>query len=243
MRRLIGRLQLVAVLAFSAALIGAGERSQAAVQTEPDASALLARAAWLQAYANGDEAALARMLHDEFTVVASTGELASKDEVVAQAQKPPAKLTMTPSDVAIRREGPVAIVTSKVTELRAGGSIEFRVTDVLVRRGGDWQIASSHWTRTAGDLTEVRLPVASLDRLTGDYVTPRGLTLQVTRIGERLRVREPTGQETELTAISPTTFAAPTGRVRWLFIAEPSGNIGHAVIANLNALTPVTRMP
>ena len=40
-----------------------------------------------------------------------------------------------------------------------------------------------------------------------------------------------------MTAISPTMFANPGGRVRWLFIAEPSGSIGHAVIANLNALT------
>ena len=224
-------------------LVSLTASSGSAAQAGSDASALVTRSAWLQAYANGDEAALARLLHDDFTVVASTGELASKSETMAQAQKPPARLTMTPSEVSLRREGPVALVTSKVTERRAGGSIEFRVTDVLVRRGGDWHIASSHWTRTVGDLREVRLPAASLDRLAGDYLTPRGLTLRVTRDGERLRVREPTGQETLFTAISPTMFASPGGRVRWLFIAEPSGSIGHAVIANLNALTPVTRVP
>ena len=115
------------------AFVALAAPSGAVAQAGSDASALVTRSAWLQAYANGDEAALAGLLRDDFTVIASTGELASKSEIIAQAQKPPAKLTMTPSEVSLRREGPVALVTSKVTEQRAGGSIEFRVTDVLVR--------------------------------------------------------------------------------------------------------------
>jgi hypothetical protein len=183
------------------------------------------------------------LLRDDFTIVASSGAFAGKAELIQQAKKPPIPLIMEPSEYSVRRNGPVAIVTAKVTEKRGDARLEFRVTDVMVRGTKEWQLASSHWTRTAGDLTEVTLPYASLDRMTGTYLTPRGIKLEVVRNGNRLLMVEPGGQRTEYTALSPTQFAGPGGRIRWLFIAEADGSIGHAVVANLNALTPLTRVP
>jgi hypothetical protein len=83
--------------------------------------------------------------------------------------------------------------------------------------------------------------VATLDRLAGTYLTPKQVALQVSREGERLRVAAPSGQTTDLIALSLTLFASTSGHVRWLFIGEPSGATGHAVIANQNVLTLLTR--
>ena len=235
-------LAVAAFLPFSIAPIPALAQAQVGPGAAED-GALTAQAAWLQAYANSDETALVALLADDFTIVVSTGELLDKAHLLQRAKQPPVALTMARSEASLRRQGPFAIVTSKVTEQRGPNQLQFRVTDVLVLKGPGWQLASSHWTRTAGDLTAIKLPAAALDRFAGTYLTPRRVPLHVSRAGGQLRVTEPGGQTTELIALSPTLFASKSGHVRWLFITQVPGASGHAVIANQNVLTLLTREP
>ncbi|QIL02768.1 DUF4440 domain-containing protein [Sphingomonas sinipercae] len=205
-------------------------------------SVLAAQSAWHRAYAANDTRQLDALLAEDATIVESGGVLVDKAALLARGKLPPIALTLSASDQRVRRSGNFALVTSTVLEKRGPARLEFRVTDVFEMKNGGWKLASSHWTRTAGDLTPVTLPRPAVDRLAGTYRTPRGATLVVARDGDQLRVTEPGGTSTPLVAISPTTFMGPAGRVRWMFIAEPSGAIGHAVIANLNALTLLSRV-
>jgi hypothetical protein len=77
---------------------------------------LTAQAAWLQAYATSDEAALGTLLTDDFTIVVSTAEMLTKADLVERAKQPSIMLTLKRTAVSLRRQGPFAIVTSNVLE-------------------------------------------------------------------------------------------------------------------------------
>jgi ketosteroid isomerase-like protein len=223
----------------AAACAGPG-LAQAVAPADP---ALAARSAWHQAYATGDEAVLARLLRDDVAVVESSGLLFSKANLLSRAAGPAIPLTLTASDIAVRRYGGTAIVTSKVLERRGAAELEFRVTDTLVESAAGWQVAASHWTRTSGAVVEAKLPADQLERLTGRFRTPRGVSLTITRSGERLAITDPNGQSVEFRPVSPTQIAGPEGRIRWQFIEGPGGRLDQAVIVNQATLTVVQREP
>lgn len=211
--------------------------SSAPVASDPVA----VRAAWLQALAAADEDALDRVLASDFSVVESSGNVHDRSFVIDRAKLPPLDLRLDAGAPTARRSANLVTLSGPVTESRGGTRIVFNVTDVLVRSPSGWRIAHSHWTRAPDAVVEAALGPAELDRMVGNFRTPRGGTLVVERQGARLLITEPGGNATIFRVQSPTTIVGPDGRIRWLFLDEANGQFARAVIAGPGQLTPVAR--
>jgi ketosteroid isomerase-like protein len=108
----------------------------------------LARA-WVEA----DRRTIDRIIADDWTTTAITGELLTRSQVMASMFRDAAKpiATMTIDDVRVRSLGTVAIVTGRTTARATGGAadIVLRFTDVFTLRDGRWQIVASQGTQIA----------------------------------------------------------------------------------------------
>ena len=106
-----------------------------------------------RAWVEGDRATIDRIIADDWTTTAITGQLLTRAEVMTSmfGSGPRPIAAMTIDEVRVRPLGSVAIVTGRTTA-RATGSdadVVLRFTDVFARRDGRWQIVASHGTRIA----------------------------------------------------------------------------------------------
>lgn len=203
--------------------------------------AVAVQQAWMQAYAAADEEAMSPLIRNDATISESSGTILAKADLLKRAELPAVGLKMSLSQVAVREYGSAAVVTALVTEMRGPVQTDFRVTETYVRDGPAWQLAASQWTRVLDNPIEVAVEQTHLDRLTGNYRTPRGVPISVSREGNRLAIAAGGAGATAFLATSPTQFSSPNGRVRWQFLIEPNGAVDHAVIVNHNVITVVQR--
>jgi ketosteroid isomerase-like protein len=105
-----------------------------------------------QAMIKNDAHAMARFLHDDWTIIDPDGGIIDKERFLAVIKS--GELTheaMKSEDVKVRIYGDTAVVTALTATTGAYNGQKFttqeRATDVLVKTAGQWQTVSSQLTR------------------------------------------------------------------------------------------------
>jgi ketosteroid isomerase-like protein len=105
---------------------------------------------WMAAWVAKDRVTCERILADDFLLTSARGSLMSKSEWLAGAMGPFVCSSFQWEQIQIRPFGDVAIVHGRSRqEATVSGqdwSGVFLVTDVWVKRGGQWQVVSRHGT-------------------------------------------------------------------------------------------------
>jgi ketosteroid isomerase-like protein len=105
---------------------------------------------WMTAVAKHDEAALRRIVADDFTMTSafSTGELENKDSFVKNASQGVSGMSFEYHDTQVHMYGDTGIVKTRVkityTFNGQDRSGDYMVTDVWVNRDGRWQVVTRH---------------------------------------------------------------------------------------------------
>jgi len=105
---------------------------------------------WMNAVAKHDEAALRRIIADDFTMTSafSTGELENKDSFVKNATQGVNGMSFEYHDTQVHMYGDTGIVKTRVkisyTFNGQDRSGDYMVTDVWVKRDGHWQVVTRH---------------------------------------------------------------------------------------------------
>ena len=93
-------------------------------------------------------------LADEYVLIAPTGVMKGKREVIRELATPGMKMEpYEPFDVQVRMYGDAAVVTGRMRQRFVLGGIRYandlRYTDVYVKRKGRWQLVSAHASTVA----------------------------------------------------------------------------------------------
>lgn len=106
--------------------------------------------AWMDAWVAQDSATCERILADDFILTSARGSLMSKSEWLAGARGPFVCSSFTWEQIQVRPFGDVAIVHGRsrqdATVSGQDWSGVFLITDVWVKRAGQWQVVSRHGT-------------------------------------------------------------------------------------------------
>ncbi|HST19853.1 MAG TPA: nuclear transport factor 2 family protein [Blastocatellia bacterium] len=109
---------------------------------------------WSAAYLSHDVSVIDRILADDFIGTDGRGIMTDKKQELedARSENPNRKvLSEAIDDMKVRIYGDTAIVNGRTTEkIQAGGKelvIQYRRTDVFVKRNGRWQCVSFHGSR------------------------------------------------------------------------------------------------
>jgi ketosteroid isomerase-like protein len=111
---------------------------------------------WATAELHGDAAALDHLLTDDFVGIGARGFMLTKEQWLARYTSGSLRLySFTWDEVRVRVYGDAAVTTARQTQQGAfqGHDIagQFRVTQVFVRQGGRWLLASLHLSPIAGE--------------------------------------------------------------------------------------------
>ena len=109
---------------------------------------------WSAAYLSHDVSVVDRLLADDFIGTDGRGIMTDKKQELedARSENPNRKvLSEAIDDMKVRVYGDTAIVNGRTTEkIQSGGKefvIQYRRTDVFVKRNGRWQCVSFHGSR------------------------------------------------------------------------------------------------
>lgn len=108
--------------------------------------------AWAKAYLDRDVKTLDRLEADDWFYTSADGKLISKAQDLDDVSSGTYQATeFKMSDLKLRVYGDTAVVTGRQTEVAtmAGkdASAQFRITDVWLRRNGQWKCIASHLSR------------------------------------------------------------------------------------------------
>jgi ketosteroid isomerase-like protein len=100
---------------------------------------------FLDALRKGDEAALASIYADDFTVTTDTGDVQTKAQRLEWVKANTARLsTLDFQDLKTRVYGDTAVVTGRATS--TGDAINSRIIQVWVKQGGTWRVVAGQNT-------------------------------------------------------------------------------------------------
>jgi ketosteroid isomerase-like protein len=204
---------------------------------------------WLDAYTNRDVAAMERIEADDFVITFPNGSMSNKTQQVemlkrpAQAGPPPQFRT---EDTKVRFLGPdVAILSGVVIGKYNVNGKEVversRYTDVWAKRGGRWQVVSSHLSNLPSPKSDapksnegaaVKVDPKVFDAYLGEYELPM-FTLVVTREGDKLFGQPPGDTKEELVPTSDTEFTVTNVNAKIRFVKDATGKVTHMIV-NLN---------
>jgi ketosteroid isomerase-like protein len=124
----------------------------ALAQGAEEKAVLQAMVEWCAAAQKGDAAALERILHDDYTLTSSRGQVTTKADDLAEARKGEVRYELLENrDMKVRLYGTTAVVTGRtVVKGVSGGqafSAEFQFTDTLLKVKGRWRPVASHASR------------------------------------------------------------------------------------------------
>ena len=216
---------------------------------------------WLDAYTKRDVAAMERIEADDFMITFADGAVRTKADEIANLKKPAPEgqppIFMT-ADTKVRVYGDTAVLTGKVimkgtyAEGPKKGeqyNLQYRYTDVYVKRNGRWQVVASHLTGlasptpTSSQVVDRPKPTPStpappaakvdpkiFDGYVGQYDTPFGL-LSITKENDRLFGQPNNDTKEELIAESETVFNVPNVGVKITFVKDASGQVTHMTLS------------
>ncbi len=218
---------------------------------------------WLDAYTKRDVAAMERIEADDFMITFTDGAMKTKaDEIAslkgpAPAGTPPIFMT---ADTKVRVYGDTAVLTGKVMIKGTYGegskkgeeyNLQYRYTDVYVKRNGRWQVVAAHLTGLASPTPTqtssqgVGIPKTTpstsappaakvdpkvFDAYLGQYDTPFGF-LSITKENDRLFGQPNNNTKEELIAESETVFNVPSVGVKITFVKDASGQVTHMTLS------------
>lgn len=131
-------------------------------ESEDIAELLRLEKVWMEAWVRKNRTALEALLTEDFTMrSAATDDLIDREEWVRAAMGPATVESFHFADFHLQVYGDAAVVHSRFSQKgsTAGNewSGEFFLTDVWVRFGGHWRVASRHSSRPTG-VTGKRAP-------------------------------------------------------------------------------------
>lgn len=220
---------------------------------------------WLDAYTKRDVAAMERIEADDFMITFADGAMRTKADEIASIKQPapagPPPIFMT-EDTKVRLYGDTAVLTGKVimkgtyaegSRKGEGYNLQYRYTDVYVKRSGRWQVVASHLTALAPPASAqassqavdipkpaspapaspaVKVDPKNFDAYVGQYDTPFGV-LSITKEGDRLFGQPNNDTKEELIPESDISFNVPAVGVKITFAKDASGQVTHMVL-NVN---------
>ena len=204
---------------------------------------------WLDAYTNRDVAAMERIEADDFIITFPNGSMSNKAQQVemlkraAGAGSPPQFRT---EDTRVRFIGDdVAILSGVVVgQYQVNGKevVErSRYTDVWAKRGGRWQVVSSHLSTIPSPRADapksnegaaVKVDPKIFDAYLGEYELPM-FTLIISREGDKLFGQPPGDSKEELVPISDTEFTVTNVNAKIKFVKDATGKVTHMMV-NIN---------
>ena len=121
-----------------------------AAQPGDDTALRELNAGYVKAFLKSDLAFYQDLLTDDFQAVLADGRLIGRKEFLANAALPPKIHDFRLSDVAIRLYDTSAVVTAWVSYKHEDDTeSRTRYSDLYVKVGGKWKLASVQWTRIA----------------------------------------------------------------------------------------------
>ena len=137
------RFALLATTGLSTCVLAVGLHTE--VQVE--ATLVSIEQSWVEAAAHGDRATLDELLDNSFIETMPNGARRSKADVLFAPALPPGTV-QTLGDLKVRVLGNVAMVSGVNHYTPASGlkTIDYAFTDLYVRHGDTWRVASSHTT-------------------------------------------------------------------------------------------------
>lgn len=151
MKGLLGSLAVVLFIAWGATSVGAGRATSASGPTA--ANAWAAEQEIARAMQDNDGPGIARLLSDDWAVIATSGGIGEGPSIFADGIKSGflTRKTFEISEPRVRLYGNVALITTKVktSGTLAGKPFDVteRQTDVLVWKDGGWKSVLTHETK------------------------------------------------------------------------------------------------
>ncbi|HEY0782166.1 MAG TPA: DUF4440 domain-containing protein [Thermoanaerobaculia bacterium] len=171
-----------------------------------------------------------RYLLPECLIADSSGQISSRDEVVAQFPTQPAPPGKYDVDNPVARvNGDVAVLSYDLTEHQDvfGQAIaqRFHATDTYVHRDGIWRILSSQGTQLAVEPPVGRAHPESYAAYVGTYRIGPDITYTVTRDGDHLYGERKGQPKEELLPETPDVFFRRGLPGRRIFDRDASGKV------------------
>lgn len=150
------RTLIIMAIAIMFAALAAGQTGskQASASVKLEQELMQMERDWSAAYLSHDVAVVDRVLADDYIGTDGRGVMTNKAQEIEDARSTDASrkvLSELIDDLKVRIYGDTAIVNGRSTEeLGVNGkelTIQYRRTDVFVKRGGRWQCVSFHGSR------------------------------------------------------------------------------------------------
>jgi ketosteroid isomerase-like protein len=142
-------------LAAPLALLACAASPAGPPQTGVEQEIVAAERARLKAFRDNDRAAFAAMVTDDLAIVHSDGGVLDKagEMAVMRPSTPDRPLpTLDIEDVQVRASGGIGVILGSLVERRDGRVLlRLRFTNVYLRQGGRWLLASGQLTRARPD--------------------------------------------------------------------------------------------
>jgi ketosteroid isomerase-like protein len=179
---------------------------------------------------------LSRVYADELSIASTEGRIASKEVVLGNMKRGPEGVTrlFRLEQMRVRVVGDTAIVTAinnigvQIGNQERKGKVRF--TDTYVRRQGNWQLLASHSSRMPLERQAAKVDPKIYDAYVGEYELGPGLSVTVTREGDRL-MTQTSGQpeKGEVFPESETTFFYRGSNASVIFHKDTTGKVTHMV--------------
>lgn len=180
---------------------------------------------------------LSRVYSDELSIASTEGRISSKEAALGNMKQAleGVKRLFRLEQIRVRVVGETAIVTGiNNIEVHIGNQErkgKVRFTDTYVRRQGDWQLLASHSSRMPLERQAAKMDPKIYDAYVGEYELGPGLTITVTREGDRL-MTQTSGQpdKVEIHPESETTFFYRGSNASVIFHKDTKGKVTHMVL-------------
>jgi ketosteroid isomerase-like protein len=190
----------------------------------------------LDAEASRDVNYLSRVYADELSIANPEGRIASKEVILTNMKRASESIKRSSrlEQTRVRVVGDTAIVTGINNIAMQIGNQErkdkVRFTDTYVRRQGNWQMLASHLSRMPTERQAAKVDLKIYDAYVGEYELVSGLTVTVTREGDRL-MTQTSGQpdKGEVFPESETTFFYRGSNASVIFHKDTTGKVTHLV--------------
>jgi hypothetical protein len=195
------------------------------------------RRTFFDAQKQGNRSVLEQLIADSFYFVHSTGVLQKRkefiDRTVTQASRSP-EIEFLDEQLFIYDNHTAIWLSRSASHGSEGSEINFRATEVLVRKGKQWQWISVHSTKLSTRSKPVHISVDTLKAYVGKYQINTDRILSVSEdngilIGQAVGIRQ-----RELIPKSATEFVwysqDSNVDMRILFIRDETGEVTHAVL-------------
>jgi ketosteroid isomerase-like protein len=223
----------------SVLLVAIGSSVAQPSQSNPEKEVRALQHEWMDAMAQGDRAALERIIADTFTFVHATGAMETKKEYIDRAAGGAQLFQRTETEVVDERlrvmDAHTAIWTSRVVMRNKADHSETRLlsTNMYVKTNGRWQWVAGQSTRLPNRPAAAAVTADVLKSYVGQYEIGLGRNLVVSDENGTLKATVPGWRPAELVPKSESEFVwfNPEMNVysELAFLKDASGKVTNSV--------------